>query len=97
MGKDKWIKGWFGRIWALLRIHRTLPLLWSLLWDNRVPLARKLLFLALGIGYTVLPIDVLVDWVPFIGHLDDVTVWLILVEKFISGVAPNIKSKYLKP
>ena len=38
--------------------------------DSRTPLLVKL-FLALGIGYLVVPVDFIPDFIPFLGHLDD--------------------------
>ncbi|HAL44460.1 MAG: hypothetical protein A2Y12_19000 [Planctomycetes bacterium GWF2_42_9] len=41
--------------------------------DKRVPKASKIL-LALAIGYFLLPIDLIPDFIPIIGHLDDLII-----------------------
>lgn len=97
MGLENWLKGFSKRLWSVLKLHRTVPLLWHLLLDGQVPLVRKVLFLGLGIAYTALPLDLVMDWIPFLGQLDDLTVWLLLAENFISGIQPHIRGKYLKP
>lgn len=38
--------------------------------DKRTPLLAKFFF-ALGIGYLMLPFDLIPDFIPVIGHLDD--------------------------
>jgi uncharacterized membrane protein YkvA (DUF1232 family) len=41
--------------------------------DKRVPKSSKIL-LALAVGYFLLPIDLIPDFIPVIGHLDDVII-----------------------
>ena len=41
--------------------------------DDRVPLVSKIL-LALAVGYTVLPIDLIPDFIPVFGQLDDLVI-----------------------
>lgn len=50
----------------------------SLRADNRVPKISKIL-LGLAIGYFFLPIDIIPDFLPVIGHLDDIIVIPLLI------------------
>lgn len=97
MVQKNWFQGLSKRLMSVLKLHRTIPLLWHLMLDGQVPLVRKVLFLGLGLAYTFLPMDVIMDWIPFLGQLDDFTVWLLLAERFISGVQPHLRNKYIKP
>lgn len=46
--------------------------------DNRTPRIAKI-FLGLAISYALLPFDLIPDWIPVIGHLDDLIIVPILV------------------
>lgn len=48
-------------------------LVWRILRDDRVPPGAKLVFPAL-IAYLATPIDLLPDFLPVVGHLDDLLV-----------------------
>jgi uncharacterized membrane protein YkvA (DUF1232 family) len=41
--------------------------------DKRTPVVAKL-FLGLAIGYLLMPFDLIPDFIPVIGHLDDVVI-----------------------
>ena len=60
-------------------------LLWSLVQDPRTPNSRKVL-LAGALGYVVLGRDVVPDWVPVLGQLDDLVVVALATELFLDGL-----------
>jgi len=45
--------------------------------DPRTPKVAKLL-LAIAVGYLLLPVDLVPDWIPVIGQLDDVMVLVLM-------------------
>jgi len=71
---------------GFLRLIHHLPnfikLVWRLLRDPRVPVHKKILPSIAGmisLAYFVLPIDVLPDFLSFMGHMDDLTVVLLIM------------------
>ena len=61
--------------------------------DERTPLSAKL-FLALAIGYLCMPLDLIPDFIPVIGHLDDVIVVPALVFAALRLVPSEIVSEH---
>lgn len=76
------------REWA-----RVLPdvakLTWRVARDRRVPLAIRI-----GLGglvvYLASPIDIIPDWIPFAGHLDDAVVTLIGLRSLLRRVPETV-------
>ena len=67
----------------LLRLpgrHKVL-LVWRILHDDRVPLVAKLLFPGLA-AYLATPIDLVPDFIPVLGQLDDVLVAAVVLWLF---------------
>jgi uncharacterized membrane protein YkvA (DUF1232 family) len=61
--------------------------------DERTPLAAKL-FLALAIGYFCMPFDLIPDFIPVIGHIDDAIVIPALVFAALRLVPHKIVSEH---
>jgi uncharacterized membrane protein YkvA (DUF1232 family) len=60
-------------------------LLWSLIADERTPVTRKAL-LAGALGYVVLGRDIVPDWIPVLGQLDDLVVVALATDLFLDGL-----------
>jgi len=62
--------------------------------DPRVPsLAR--LFAAIAIGYTLSPIDLIPDFIPIIGRLDDALMFGLVVDLLIKSVPSAVLREHL--
>lgn len=58
--------------------------------DPRSPLRAKLL-LAFTIGYLIMPFDLVPDFIPFFGQLDDLVIVMWLLTKSIKMIPEQIK------
>jgi uncharacterized membrane protein YkvA (DUF1232 family) len=79
-------------------IVRRLPmygrLVWGLVRDPRVPAAQKLILVGIA-GYVVLPLDLIPDFVPVLGQLDDVAIVLLGLDLFIRSAPQAIVDEHL--
>ncbi|MBM3267996.1 MAG: DUF1232 domain-containing protein [Candidatus Sericytochromatia bacterium] len=70
-----------------LRIYR------AVLADPRAPRLARLL-LALAVGYVLLPFDLIPDFIPLIGHLDDLIVVPALVILAVRLLPPGLLAEW---
>ena len=66
---------------------------WRLLWDRRVPWSTKIIPL-LVVLYILSPIDILPDFIPVIGQLDDVALFVIGVQMFIAMSPRDLVARF---
>ena len=64
-----------------------------LLKDKRTPLLAKLT-LALAVGYVLLPFDLIPDFLPVIGHLDDLVIVPLLVYLSLKMIPHELVEEY---
>ena len=69
-------------------------LLLALAMDPRVPVARKAL-LGLAGAYIVSPIDVVPEFLPVIGAIDDVIVMVLAIDVFLEGLPKDLVNEKL--
>jgi uncharacterized membrane protein YkvA (DUF1232 family) len=81
----------FAMLWRLgprkvLQLVYGLPkfvrLFWRLLRDDRVPLRPKILLLSL-VAYVLIPIDLMPDFIPGLGQMDDLALIYLGLQAFI--------------
>lgn len=69
-------------------------LLWRLTLDRQVSLAPKMLLPA-AIAYIVLPVDIVPDFLPFLGRIDDLLVLVLGALLFIALAPREIVTQHL--
>lgn len=81
------------KIKFLLYLPKSLPLVWRLLQDRRLPFKNKLIFVGISLVYLIIPFDLIPD-VPLIGHVDDFAIFLFMLNWFLSQIPENILKDY---
>src|SRR5207244_11017311 len=76
------------------RLPTYIRLVWALLRDSRVPGQQKLILAGIG-AYLVLPIDLIPDFVPVLGQLDDLAVVLLGLAHFLRGAPQAIVAEHI--
>lgn len=70
-------------------IPDVVSLIYRLLKDNRVPLKTKLV-ISSAISYTMFPMDIIPDKIPFIGKVDDISVIFFALNRIVKDVPLNV-------
>ena len=85
-------------ILSVLRPLQHLPhfarLFWRLFRDRRVPAYLKAMAV-LTVLYVLSPIDLLPDYVPFVGQLDDLSLLLLMGYYFIQWSPPEVVREHM--
>jgi uncharacterized membrane protein YkvA (DUF1232 family) len=82
-------------VWDLVRkLPMYVRLVWALLRDPRVPPTRKGLLVLLA-AYLVNPFDLIPDFIPIIGQLDDIAVTLLVLDVFIHSAPKEVVAEHL--
>ena len=79
---------------VLTEIMRNAQLAWHLLVDRRVGLLLKLIIPGLMLGYLIFPVDLLPDFIPVLGQLDDLAILALGIKLFIELSPKDIVREY---
>ena len=69
-------------------------LIWALARDPRVPRGQKAVLAGIA-AYLVFPIDLIPDFIPVIGELDDLAVVLFGLDWFIRNAPPDVVEEHM--
>lgn len=78
---------------TISEIPNFLRLLYGLITDSRVNSVDKIV-VAGAIAYILLPIDVIPDFVPFLGEVDDVFLLILALQRLISNAGRAVVQAY---
>jgi uncharacterized membrane protein YkvA (DUF1232 family) len=74
---------------ALRELPNFFRLMYGLLTDRRVATADKLL-LGGAIAYLLMPMDLIPDFIPFIGEVDDLFLLILAIQRLINNAGRNV-------
>jgi uncharacterized membrane protein YkvA (DUF1232 family) len=81
-----------------LETARRLPtyarLIWGLARDPRVPMGQKAVLGAIA-AYLAFPIDIIPDFIPVIGQMDDLAVLILGLDWFIRNAPANVVEEHM--
>lgn len=86
-GAKRTVMGTIGEIPNFLR------LLYGLITDNRVNSVDKLV-VAGAIAYILMPVDIIPDFIPFIGEVDDVFLLILAIQRLITNAGRTVVHAY---
>jgi len=75
------------------KIYEKLKLVWGLYKDERISKWQKMVLLV-GVAYAVIPIDLIPDFIPGLGMVDDIIVLLLVSDWFIKLCPPDIVEEH---
>lgn len=76
-------------LYYMKQLPAYLRLLGGLLADRRVSMVDKLL-VAGAMAYIVMPVDLIPDFIPFIGEVDDVFILVLALQRLIANAGRNV-------
>ncbi len=76
-------------IYYMKQLPAYLRLLGGLLSDKRIAATDKLL-VAGAIAYIVMPLDIIPDFIPFLGEVDDVFILVLALQRLVSNAGRNV-------
>jgi uncharacterized membrane protein YkvA (DUF1232 family) len=80
-------------MYYIRQLPQYLRLLAGLVTDNRVAMMDKLLVMG-AIAYIVMPIDLIPDFIPFFGEIDDVYILVLALQRMISNAGRVVLSDH---
>ena len=69
-------------------------LVWELLRDPRVATTVKVALPVLGVLYVLSPVDLLPDFIPILGQMDDLAIVAMVLKLFLSLAPPQVVAEH---
>src|SRR4051812_9216221 len=76
-------------MYYIKQLPQYVRLLGGLVTDNRVSMVDKMLVLG-AVAYIVMPIDIIPDFIPFFGEVDDVYILVLALQRLIANAGRNV-------
>ena len=74
----------------LTSLCANIELTWRLFFDLRVPFLTKIIFITVLSVYLVLPVDLIPDFLPVLGQVDDLVLFFFFMLQFIKSCPEEV-------
>ncbi|PFK47782.1 hypothetical protein COI93_00480 [Bacillus cereus] len=88
------MKKFINRFRLMFHVRRFGPFLYEFFISKEVVMKKKILSIALLIGYVMFPFDLIPDFLLFFGVLDDVAVVLFILQRIVKMAPVQLQKKY---
>ncbi|PFN08519.1 YkvA family protein [Bacillus cereus] len=88
------MKKFINRFRLMFHFRRFGPFLYDFFTSKEVVVKKKILSIALLIGYVMFPFDLIPDFLLFFGVLDDVAVVLFILQRIMKMAPVHLQEKY---
>lgn len=85
----------FSLLQSLQNLRRSFTVYKKAMKDPRTPRAAKFLLLG-AMGYTLMPFDIIPDWIPFLGQIDDIIIVPMIINWAIQMIPPDVLKEQRK-
>ncbi|MED4878048.1 YkvA family protein [Anoxybacillus geothermalis] len=87
------MRKWWKRLRFIVHVRRFLPFLFEFFVSHEVPMRKKLFSVGLLLLYIALPLDLIPDWLALFGLIDDLAVFLFILQQVIKMAPVSLKEK----
>lgn len=84
----------FRRILFLLKFHKSIPFMKDFFLSKEVKNTVKIVFATAIVGYILIPIDIIPDFLVFLGIVDDIAIVSFLLQQMIKIAPPSLQKKH---
>ncbi|MED1113056.1 YkvA family protein [Bacillus paramycoides] len=88
------MKKLISRLRVVFRVRQFVPFLFDFFTSKEVSIKKKILSIAFLVGYVAMPLDLIPDFLPFIGILDDIGIVLFILNRIVKMAPVHLQEKH---
>ncbi|WP_100407370.1 YkvA family protein [Bacillus solitudinis] len=88
------MKRMLSRIFLIFKIKRFFPFLIDYFLSKEVLFRQKIIYILIFFTYLILPFDLIYDYIPLAGLVDDVFVLMFLLQHLIKKAPPHLRDTH---